>query len=258
MKGGNCMDILRFTLSGNQAFFKKPDVNAYYYFTFGHIHKVALLGLFGAILGYGGYNSMTLKDKRDRDDYPEFYDKLKDIKISILPICKKGSFDKKIVEFNNSVGYASKEQGGNLIIKQQWLEKPKWHIYLAVDCSESEKITNVLLNRRCVYMPYLGSNSHPADISEVHLITGEQEKNPSYISSMFFKKCAELDVYDEDEWFKYEEMLPVGLDKELNMYIYEKMIFSDMKVLQCNTDNVYKIHDDYSEQTEKIINIMLY
>lgn len=26
------------------------------------------------------------------------------------------------------MGYASKEQGGNLIVKEQWLEKPKWEI----------------------------------------------------------------------------------------------------------------------------------
>ena len=252
------MDILRFTLSGNQAFFKKPDVNAYCYFTYGHIHKVALLGMFGAILGYGGYNAMAMKDKKDRTAYPEFYKKLKEIHISILPICRKGSFDKKVVEFNNSVGYASKEAGGNLIIKQQWLEEPKWQIYLAMDCEESRKIADALLNRKCVYMPYLGSNDHPAVITDVCMITGEQEKNPLYINSLFIKQCADMDVQDEGDWFKYEEMLPIGLDKELNMYMYEKMVFSDMKVLQCNTDRIYSVQDDYSVQSEKKINIMFY
>ena len=47
------MEILRFRLSGKNAFFKKPEVNTYCYFTYGNIHKVALLGMFGAILGYG-------------------------------------------------------------------------------------------------------------------------------------------------------------------------------------------------------------
>ena len=49
------MKAIRFTLSGKNAFFKKPEVNSYYYFSYGQIHKVALLGIFGAILGYGGY-----------------------------------------------------------------------------------------------------------------------------------------------------------------------------------------------------------
>ena len=47
------MEILRFNLSGKNAFFKKPEVNTFCYFTYGNIHKVALLGMFGAILGYG-------------------------------------------------------------------------------------------------------------------------------------------------------------------------------------------------------------
>ena len=49
------MKAVKFVLSGKNAFFKKPEVNTYYYFTFGQIHKVALLGMFGAILGYDGY-----------------------------------------------------------------------------------------------------------------------------------------------------------------------------------------------------------
>ena len=252
------MDILRFTLSGSQAFFKKPDVNAYCYFTYGHIHKVALMGMFGAILGYGGYNVMAMKDKKDRGEYPEFYERLKEIRISILPICEKGSFDKKVVEFNNSVGYASREQGGNLIVKQQWLEEPKWQIYLAVDCEESKKIADAMINKKCVYMPYLGSNNHPADISDIFMISGEPEEQPSQIQSLYIKKYVELDSEDEDDWFKYEEMLPIGLDKELNMYIFERMVFTDMTVQNCNTKDIFKVDDVYSVLPKKTMNIMFY
>lgn len=49
------MRALKFTLSGKNAFFKKPEVNAYFYFTYGQIHRVALLGILGAIVGYKGY-----------------------------------------------------------------------------------------------------------------------------------------------------------------------------------------------------------
>ena len=49
------MKAVRFTLRGKSAFFKKPEVNTYYYFTYGQIHKVALLGMLGAIAGYNGY-----------------------------------------------------------------------------------------------------------------------------------------------------------------------------------------------------------
>ena len=58
------MEAVKFTLSGRNAFFKKPEVNAYYYFTYSHIHKVALLGIFGAILGYGGYAQKEWKKEK--------------------------------------------------------------------------------------------------------------------------------------------------------------------------------------------------
>ena len=54
------MDVLRFELSGKTAFFKKPDMNSYLYFTYGNIHKVALLGIFGAILGFFRYRNKNV------------------------------------------------------------------------------------------------------------------------------------------------------------------------------------------------------
>ena len=64
------MEILKFTLKGKTAFFKMPDVNSYVYFSYGNIHKPALLGIFGAVMGYKGYNH------QGKEDYPEYYEKL--------------------------------------------------------------------------------------------------------------------------------------------------------------------------------------
>ena len=109
------MEALQFTLSGKDAFFKKPEVNTYHYYTFGQIHKVVLLGMFGAILGYGGYAQKKWESPKKGEpaveDYPEFYERLKDIKISIIPQNERGYIPKKIQIFNNSVGYASGEIG---------------------------------------------------------------------------------------------------------------------------------------------------
>ena len=146
------MEAISFVLSGQTAHFKKPDVNSYAYFTYNNIHKPALLGLLGAIIGLSGYTQLynkineleqelsNLKGKAKKELqqkinlegtlFPEFYDKLKDLKISIKPLSQNGYFNKKIQVFNNSVGYASKEQGGNLIVREQWLENPKWQILL--------------------------------------------------------------------------------------------------------------------------------
>ena len=36
------MKAVKFTLKGKTAFFKNPEVNSYFYFTYGNIHKPAL------------------------------------------------------------------------------------------------------------------------------------------------------------------------------------------------------------------------
>ena len=53
------MNSLKFTIEGKTAFFKIPEVNAVQYFTYGNIHKPALLGILGAIMGYGGYTQQN-------------------------------------------------------------------------------------------------------------------------------------------------------------------------------------------------------
>lgn len=236
------MKVLRFTLSGKQAFFKKPEVNTYYYFTYGHMHKVALLGMFGAILGYSGYTQQT--GQKEVPEYPEFYERLKELKISMIPFCEKGSFPRKMVSFNNSVGYASEEQGGNLIVKQQWLENPKWYVYVMVDCEEAEKIADSIIHRKCVYMPYLGTNDHPADITDAKLITAEKTESPRQIDSFFIKEDVEIDIddFEQEHPYKYEEALPCGLDEELNMYILKRYVLTNLAVLQVHHD-VYAITD---------------
>ena len=259
------MKILKFTLSGRTAFFKKPDVNTYLYFTYGNIHKVALLGMFGAILGYSGYNQMKIGNMSKKADkkaikeivFPQFYDKLQNVKIAIVPNSEKGFIPKKVQTFNNSVGYASKEQGGNLIVKEQWLENPSWDIYVLIDDEESKKIAKFLLNHKIIYQPYLGKNDHYANITNIEIIedneiTALDEVNK--INSLCPKKLFEVNLEDDEEEdddvsadevyedsFKYEEQLPIGLDKETNMYILEAFLYTNMKVSCDNTVTVYKI-----------------
>lgn len=212
---------LKFTLSGQTAFFKRPEVNAYYYFTFGNIHKVALLGIFGAILGYQGYN--TTKDS----GLPEFYKKLKDLKISIIPKNQNGYFSKKIQYFNNSVGYASNELGGNLIVKEQWLENPVWDIVVLLDCDEANKLADALLNNRCVYIPYLGKNDHPANITHVEIIDLKQKRiNEEKVICLFPKDLFE-ESDEQDDFYNYQEILPIGLENDTGMYRYEIFIHTN-------------------------------
>lgn len=275
------MEILKFKLSGKTAFFKKPEVNTYYYFTYGQIHKAAILGIFGAILGYAGYGNVWM-DKVDRKlfqpclcqgqeqmasglwhgnqngniffgkdrELPEYYRKLKNVKIGIVPCNKNGYIPKKIQTFNNSVGYASREQGGNLVVKEQWLEAPEWDIYILIDNEESEKLKHAIQKRSAIYLPYLGKNDHPADISEISVCHGERieiEKNsPVEISSMFVKRYTVLDMDNEDmeiQVFKYEESLPTGLEEESLLYQMEKLIYTNLPVVSYEGE-LYQIVED--------------
>lgn len=224
------MRFVKFTLKGEHAFFKKPDVNSYVYFTYNQIHKVALLGMFGAILGYRGYESQKGKV------YPEFYEKLKDLKLAIIPKSKYGIFEKKIQVFNNSIGYASFEQGGNLIVKEQWIENPEWDIYFSVADEASEKLADSILKRKCIYMPYLGKNDHPAEIWSPVCLEGIEKKEEGItIHSLMPKDLVQLDSDVEEEemeelLFRYEEELPIGLKENVNTYQLTKLIYTNQPI----------------------------
>lgn len=225
------MEFLKFKLSGKTAFFKKPEVNSYYYFTFGNVHKVALLGIFGAVLGYAGYE----KQKREETVYPEFYERLKEIRVGIMPAEErtKGCFPKKVQSFNNSVGYASREQGGNLIVKQQWLENPAWYVYVLVEGEESRKLAEAILQKQCVYMPYLGSNDHPADLEQAEILAGEERVPGTEERIDSFAPARFLQLGEEDDDilpYKYTEYLPVALTEETNLYQYEKFFYTNLPV----------------------------
>lgn len=243
------MDIIKFSLKGRTGFFKKPEVNTYISFTYNNIHKVALLGILGAIRGYGGYSSWDMAGRKE--DYPEFYFKLKDIKCAIIPTNENGIVRKKVQQFNNSVGYASEEQGGNLIVKEQWLENPSWNIYIAMDCEEAKKIADDLLAHRCVYIPYLGKNDHIADIDKVVILSNCMPLNDFIkIDSLYLKhKATYGDVYDyEEEYagiplFRYEETLPVALNVNTMMYESESFVHSNLP-LESYEAEVYEIENE--------------
>ncbi|MEG0528805.1 MAG: type I-B CRISPR-associated protein Cas5b [Bacilli bacterium] len=242
------MRALKFELSGKTAFFKQPDVNTYCYYTYNCIHKIALLGIFGAILGYKGYNQ-----QKKEDLFPEFYHQLIDFKIAICPLNANGYIPKKVQTFNNSVGYASKEEGGNLIVKEQWLENPKWNIVFLIENAVSEELAERLLQRRFVFIPYLGKNDPYALIENVIITETEpidlEEKLK--VSSLFPKKKGSIvenkgtraiRLKSEVEW-KYEERLPVELDEVCNQYRTETMVFTNKMVLLEKNLDAYKIED---------------
>jgi CRISPR-associated protein Cas5h len=244
------MKAISFILGGKTAMFKKPDVNSYAYFTYNNIHKPALLGILGSIIGLGGYTQLfnknkqievankSIKKKEDKksldDGFPEFYEKLKDLKISIRPLGKLGYFSKKIQVFNNSVGYASKELGGNLIVREQWLENPSWQIIILEDDSdEFIKLKEYIINKKSVFIPYLGKNDHPANIKEAFEIELDDILNDDmiYIDSLFEKEH-ELDGLEKEGElpFLFQEVSPSSLHKDYHFYEYKTLCFTNCEL----------------------------
>lgn len=226
------MKSLKFTVSGKTAFFKIPEVNTVCYFTYGNLHKPALLGMVGAIMGYAGYS----KQKEIGSDYPDYYERLHNLQVSIVPTAKDGYFPRKVQVFNNSVGYANKDHGrnSNLIVKEQWLENPAWTVYLKLDSLEAERIAQQLLQHRCVYVPYFGKNDHPADITEVMVTELEESDVTREEIQLRCLAPARLTDFDMDAFsFKYGEYLPVALSRETNQYIAEKFVLTDGELIDC-------------------------
>ena len=223
------MKALRFRLSGKTGFFKQPDVNTYLYYTYGQIHRVALLGLLGAILGYKGYN------EKDRKKYPEFYKKLKELKISVVSEGNNGVFDKKLQVFNNSTAFASNHQGGNLVIRQVWLENPSWLIYILLDSYQSEMIKEYILNKKTIFTPYLGTNDHMANISNCKIVDLEKS-DENIIDSLFWDEDFKLRL--KSKMYKYEENLPFFLEEDTERYIRKKTLASNGEVRKKSDKNV--------------------
>jgi CRISPR-associated protein Cas5h len=251
------MKALKFELSGRTAMFKKPDVNSYAYFTYSNVHKIALLGIIGAILGLGGYNqknskfnnkSKNKKNEIDRElKFPEFYNRLKDLKISIYPN-GNGYFTKKIQIFNNSVGYASEEKGGNLIVREQWLENPRWSIYLlddnSIERSLFDKLEDYILNSKCEYIPYLGKNDHLAVISDCSVVE-LQKSNLNYINSLFINENILIDLYPYDEEqpvFFFKEIAPFRMNEEYNFYEFKEFVMTNLEISNvAELNNVFSV-----------------
>ncbi len=257
------MKAVSFRLSGKTACFRKPDVNQYAYFTYNNIHKPALLGIFGAILGLAGHIQLSNENRRIEEEnkaikkkaykkslnygYPEFYEKLNGLKISIVPLAPHGYFSKKIQVFNNSVGYASKEMGGNLIVREQWLENPEWKIIVLDDgTDEYIKLKEYLIEKKSVFIPYLGKNDHPATIDEVKEIELSTSVDSIKISSLFIEnKCEISNMPPRGELsYFFKEVSPMRLQEEYHFYEYENLIFTNHKIVQNSSNNIYSFEQE--------------
>lgn len=227
--------IISVDFKASFGFLKKFDINEDIYLTYNCLHKPALLGIFGAIIGLKGYYQAFIEKKEE----PEYFAKLKNLKIGIEPLdSSKGNFQKTVIVYNNSVGYASKEVGGNLIVKEQTLISPSYRVYILLDGDEySLKLCNYLLDKEAEYIPYLGKNdfqiswNEPKDYKAIKF----NASSSFSISSVFIKESILKEHMSRlmrisSNLFMYFERLPIGFHSitrnyDLAEFIYTNAVF---------------------------------
>ncbi|CCL32497.1 TPA: type I-B CRISPR-associated protein Cas5 [Clostridioides difficile] len=239
-------EVLKFNLKGKGASFSKPTYNSSSIIqTYPHIHKVALLGILGAIIGI---DNTGYKRKKE---LPKFYKLLKDLKIAIAP--KKLNFNKCVDVVTDTSGFSNKispNVGSTYLINYEILINPSWDIYILGDGEYYNKIKKYILNRSAVFHPFLGRNHLFADLSEVEILNGEFSKELSKIDSFFISDNV---VLDEDEillnekLYLFKDSMPISIDNRkidgtdfmLNQYSIKSLTFSNIDVLKSEEDLFY-------------------
>lgn len=225
--------IISFDLKAEMGFLKKPDINNGIYLTYNMLHKPALLGILGAIVGLQGYQKTG--------EFPEYYQKLKHLQIGIAPLeSDNGNYSKDVVAYNNGTGFASSEAGGNLIVKEQILLKPSYRCYLLLNLDDllEQKIYSHIINHEAVFLPYLGKNDFSAWWDNVQKYQFEDfiPKGNYKISSIFAKSKAvsgyivqAMSMFSRgnEPVFVYFERLPIELDEKLFQYNYGDFVYSN-------------------------------
>lgn len=222
-------------------FFKKPETNLTY-LTFEFIPKSTVLGVFGAILGLEGYN------ESDKD--PEFYSKLKSLKIGIQPLellkelnppysqesfnAMRKPYQKTFVKYNNYHGYGSYEKGGILNKREQILLYPAYRIFLRESNNNGsyKTIKEYLEKGISHYTPYMGKN----DFSLGIIYEGEGcfnsvESDTVRFDTMYFEEIREkfeLDLEEGRRIYNIIENYPYKL--EGMQHHYKKARYSNEKI----------------------------
>jgi len=238
-------------------FLKKPDTNEGIYLTYNCLHKPALLGILGGIIGLDGYAQAYDVNK---EMFPEYYQKLKALKVGIQPLeSAKGNFQKTVIKYNNSVGYANLD-GGTLNVSEQTLLRPAYRIFLLLNTDQlvESQLYHSLKLGEAVFIPYLGKNDFQLwweGFSEYGFESNHQPRESYRVETLFIKKegttireSAEntrAAIFDfsqstSSNFFIYFEQLPIEFDEHIKHYRKESFVFTDKNLKKDYLlDNLY-------------------
>jgi CRISPR-associated protein Cas5h len=245
--------FISFTIRAEKGFLKKPDINEGIYLTYNMLHKPAILGILGAIIGMEGYKKNGV--------LPEYYKKLRNIPVGVKPVeDEKGNFQKTKITYNNTTGFASNEAGGNLIITEQTLLNPSYKIYLLLDLEKENenKLYFYIKEQKAEYLPYLGKNDYSLWWDKEEAEEYEWElfvKKSNFKISTVFKKDEAIVNYLAREIsrraiegrkndFNYFERLPTSFNEKLFQYDYSDFAYTNavlQEEIKIDSDNLYNL-----------------
>jgi CRISPR-associated protein Cas5h len=228
--------LISIDIRADFGFLKKPDINEGIYLTYNMLHKPALLGILGAIIGLEGYHT--------KNKLPEYYTILSDLKIAIQPLgSEKGNYGKTVIQYNNGVGYASFETGGNLLIKEQTLIKPAYRCFILLKSENSyhQQIDDYLKNSEAEYLPYLGKNDFSLwwENWQEYEFENYNESREFKVQSVFMKNDETIKdpaqkmafipgiMNPAEPVFVYFEELPIGFNPALMQYTTRQFVYTN-------------------------------
>ncbi len=252
--------LISIDLRADFGFFKKPDYNDGLLLSYNMLHKPALLGILGAVIGLAGYQR--------KGEFPEYYEKLRDLPVGIEPLAgyhERGNFQKTAVKYTNTVGYAN--QDGTLLIEESMLIAPAYRCYVLLDTENEDqaKLYAYLREGKAEYIPYLGKNEFQAwwlgengentfreygfeefDYSEDFQIASAFVKEDSIRDQRVVLKPSfrTRNEVERKGSFTYFERLPGTFDPQLYQYILYDFGYSDWLFSKDSTvQNLYAITD---------------
>ncbi|WP_143959478.1 CRISPR-associated protein Cas5 [Litoribacter populi] len=252
--------LISIDLEADFGFLRKPDTNDGIAMSYNMLHKPALLGIFGAVLGLEGYQK--------RGVLPEYYMQLQGLKVGISPLgAERGNFPKTMIVYTNTVGYANKD--GNLIAYENTLIRPSYRVFVAL--ANDHPLYLSLKDAKAEFIPYLGKNEFPVwwkpeSFREYDLKPFDFGQDYQ-VKSLFRKNEGETSRNNEvngndlgfaamftqySESFFYFERLPVGF-QEFEMkkrgkeyqYLMAPFVYSNAKFsADYQLENLYRLNDN--------------
>lgn len=249
--------IISIDLQADFGFFRKPDTNSGINLSYNMLHKPALLGILGAIIGLGGYKTLG--------EVPEYYTKLSDLRVGIEPLNhEKGNFDKIAIKYSNTVGYANNRS--NYLTEEATLIAPCYRCYILLDIENKQhlKLYDYLKAGNAEYIPYFGKNEFSAwwvdnevSFKEYNFEEGMKSGCSIAINTIFEKLTdsiseqkvePEFDIFNIEnmvDTFIYFERLPKGFNLELNQYELGNFAFTNFKIKSTsNIKNIFYLTDE--------------